>query len=126
VRIKKWGLLFALEFLLFATSAFAISPGDLSALIQAAEQTDPLPPESLPSFGTFYSVQNPANPPMPINLQNLSGWILDNNGDFLRTLPGGQLPDPTIFAAPPIADAAIDADSIFPAANRDEQEHLQR
>jgi len=60
--------------LLCSVSIPEIFATDLSAL----EQTDPLPPESLPVSASFYSAQNPNAPPMPFNPLGLSAWDLGN------------------------------------------------
>jgi hypothetical protein len=76
-------LLFALTLVLSAqTSTISIqslhsaSADDLSVMLETIGETTPLPAESVPSSGTFWSVQHPYWPPMPGNINNLPVWDL--------------------------------------------------
>jgi hypothetical protein len=43
-------------------------------MLQAVEATTPLPAESVPQSGTFWSAQNINDPPFPSNINNLPAW----------------------------------------------------
>src|ERR1039457_6433252 len=60
---------------------------DLDVMLQAVEQTTPMPTESLPRFGTFWSAQHlpgsrAAWPPLPGNMLGLDAWSL-GDGSYL-------------------------------------------
>jgi len=48
-------------------------------MLQTLEATTPLPAESVPQPGTFYSAQHPNWPPLPCNIHNVPVWNLGNN-----------------------------------------------
>jgi hypothetical protein len=50
------------------------SAGNLEVMLQAVEATTPLPAESVPQSGTFWSAQNINDPPFPSNINNLPAW----------------------------------------------------
>jgi len=57
---------------------------DLQVMLQAVEQTTPLPASAVPHFGTFYSAQHApggANqwPPLPANVRGVNVWDLGGN-----------------------------------------------
>ena len=41
-------------------------------MLEAVEETTPLPAESVPKVGTFYSARTPTGPPGPYNLNGLA------------------------------------------------------
>jgi hypothetical protein len=51
-------------------------------ILSARDLPDPLPAESLPATGNFYSAQNTNLPPLPFNVNQLPGWNL-GNGNYL-------------------------------------------
>ena len=52
-------------------------------MLQAVEETTPVPAESVPQIGSgFYSAQNPNWPPLPANIHNLPAWDL-GGGNWL-------------------------------------------
>lgn len=55
---------------------------DTEVMIQAIEQTAPVPADSVPQNGTFWSAQNPTWPPLPANVLGLSVWPL-GDGNYL-------------------------------------------
>jgi len=55
------------------------SAGDWEAMLQTLAATTPLPTESVPPSGTFYSAQNPNWPPLPCNIHNVPVWNLGND-----------------------------------------------
>jgi len=60
---------------------------DLEVMLQALESTTPVPPESLPRSGTFWSAQfapgsHHAWPPLPGNILGLPVWPL-GDGSYL-------------------------------------------
>ena len=64
----------------------AASANDLSIVWQAVEATTPVPVESVPLSGTFYSAQNPNWPPLPCNINNLDAWNIGNGMYMLDDL----------------------------------------
>jgi hypothetical protein len=75
---------------------------DLVAVLETLGQTTPLPPESAPKFGTFYTFQHASNwPPLPADVMNLPFW--DLGGGFLI------LDDRTVDYAALRAEAEINA-----------------
>jgi hypothetical protein len=57
----------------------APSADDLQTLVQALEETTPIPASQLPAQAPgFFSVQNPSWPPLPIDVLGLNAWPLGN------------------------------------------------
>ena len=84
-----------------AQTVASASADDMAVMLQAVEQTTPLPANAAPPVGTFYSVQNPNWPPLPGNFYglpvwNLGGgtWLLDDRGvDYSAQLNSMQMAD---------------------------------
>jgi len=79
------GLIASLNFVRGQTTAKAVqsvSAEDMAVMLQAVEATTPLPAESAPKSGTFYSAQCPNWPPLPGNVNNAPAWNL-GDGVFL-------------------------------------------
>ncbi len=55
-------------------------------MLQAVEATTPVPAESAPRGGTFYSAQFPNWPPLPGNIHNVPVWNLSNGSYLLDDL----------------------------------------
>jgi hypothetical protein len=58
------------------------SAGDLEVMLQAIEETTPVPAESVPWGAIFWSAQNISFPPLPSNINNLPAWDL-GGGNWL-------------------------------------------
>ncbi len=63
-------------------SLHSASADDLSVMLQAIEETTPLPAESFPRGATFWSAKNINYPPLPSNINNLPAWNL-GGGNWL-------------------------------------------
>lgn len=51
----------------------------LQAVIEAVQDTTPIPADQIPAFGNFYSAQHGTkHPPLPFNSLNLPCWVLDD------------------------------------------------
>lgn len=95
----------------------AISDDDLSAMVQVLQQTPPLPSDSIPPIGTFYSAQDPNQPPLPFNASGLPGWslgdglfLLDDRGvDSSSCLLSSDVFMSTLDGPPPLGDG-VDGD----------------
>ncbi|MGH7951890.1 MAG: Ig-like domain-containing protein [Limisphaerales bacterium] len=70
-----------------AQTVASASADDLAVMLQAIEQTPPLPASAAPPVGNFYSVQHPEWPPLPGNLFGLPVW---NLGDGTWLLDDGS------------------------------------
>jgi hypothetical protein len=57
-------------------SLHSMSTDDLTAMLQAVEETTPLSAETMPNANGYYSSQNPDWPPLPGNPNGLSLWPL--------------------------------------------------
>jgi hypothetical protein len=68
------------------------SANDLNTMLEAVEETTPLPAESVPKFGTFYSARTPTGPPLPTSM-GLPAWDLGSSKWLLDDLdqPQGQM-----------------------------------
>jgi hypothetical protein len=62
------------------------SAGDLEVMLQAIEEMTPLPAESIPPSGTFWSAQHLKWPPIPININHLDAWNFGNGVYLLDDL----------------------------------------
>ncbi len=93
----------------YAQTAASASADDLAVMLQAVEQTKPLPAIAAPSLGTFYSVQNPDWPPLPCNpnglpVWNLGGgtWLLDDGSfDYSAQSSSLQMASPAFGGSNP-------------------------
>jgi hypothetical protein len=64
--------------------AASMTASNLAAIVAAVAQTTPIPAQSIPQFGTFYSAQNPNWPPSPGNFNNLAAWSLGDGAYLIR------------------------------------------
>ena len=58
-------------------SLHSVSVDDMDVMLQAVEATTPLPAESVPRYGLFYSARMPLGPPLPGPM----GWSAWNLGE---------------------------------------------
>lgn len=66
-----------------------LSDGQLAVLINELNAIPTLSPDSV-TTGTFYSLQNPAWPPMPFNAQGYSIWSLGGGSYLMNDLNGNS------------------------------------
>ncbi|MGB8369562.1 MAG: choice-of-anchor L domain-containing protein [Limisphaerales bacterium] len=62
------------------------SADDLAVMLQAIEETTPLPADSVTPWGTFWSVQHLNWPPLPGNINNVPAWDLGGDVYLLDDL----------------------------------------
>jgi hypothetical protein len=89
------GLIASLNFVHAQTTARAVqtvSTGKTAEMLEAVEETTPLPAESVPKFGTFYSARTPTGPPLPTSM-GLPAWDLGSGTWLLDDLdqPQGKM-----------------------------------
>jgi hypothetical protein len=60
--------------------------GDLEVMLQAVESTEPVPADSIPRGGTFWSAQHINYPPLPANIHQLPAWDLGGGNWLLADL----------------------------------------
>jgi hypothetical protein len=86
-------ILRAQETAITVNSIRAASAGDLSPMLEAVEATTPLPAESVPPYGTFYSALHANWAPFPANVNNVPAWNLGDGVWLLDDLdqPQGQM-----------------------------------
>ncbi len=63
----------------------------MAVMLQAVEATTPLPAESVPPCGTFYSALHANWPPLPANINNFPVWNLGDNVWLLDDLEPPQM-----------------------------------
>jgi hypothetical protein len=84
--------LHAQETAITVQSIRSASANDLNTMLEAVEATTPLPAESVPKVGTFYSARMPSGPPLPGSM-GWPAWALGSGVWLLDDLdqPQGQM-----------------------------------
>ncbi len=68
----------------------SVSADDTAGMLQAVEATTPLPAESVPPYGTFYSALHADWAPLPANVNNVPAWNLGDGVWLLDDLDQPQ------------------------------------